>query len=237
MKVDLLLTCLCDAIYGEVGVATVRALEHVGCLVQFKQEQTCCGQPPFNAGDWDAAKPIANRTIEIFKLNTKDGLPVVTPSASCAAMMRHGYGMLEVQSNTNRVYELCEFIVDILKIDKWPGKVKPKTVALHRACHSRMLGMKNQQESLIASIDGVTLVEIDDSEQCCGFGGAFSMTHGKTSEGIGLEKLRKLQMTGADVILSGDMGCVAHLDGLAKRNGINIEFRHIAQLLAEAVQN
>lgn len=231
-----MLTCLCDSAYGEVGVATVKALEYAGCEVSFNPAQTCCGQPPFNAGDWNAARPIAVRTIANFKLMEPDALPVVAPSASCVAMVRHGYGMLDHPVSREKIYELCEFIVDVLKVEEWPGKVKPMNVALHKACHHRMAGLADQQERLLASIEGVRTVRVEDSEQCCGFGGAFSVSHPKTSEGIGLEKIRQLTMSGADVVASSDMGCIAHLDGLAKKNGIEIRFVHLAQILAEAIE-
>lgn len=234
MTVRLMLTCLCDAFYGEVGIATVRVLEHAGCRVEFDQVQTCCGQPPFNAGDWNAARPIAKRTVRLFGLDQEEGDYLVTPSASCAAMLRHGYGMLDVPVAKDRVFELCEFLVDVAGVTTF-GTVNAKRVALHRACHGRMMGMRDQQESLLRGLKGIELVEFGSQEQCCGFGGAFSITHGKTSEGIGLEKLRQLEQAGVDVVVSGDMGCLMHLAGLAKRNSIEVGFTHISQLLAEAI--
>lgn len=236
MRVELMLTCLCDAVYGEVGVATVKVLEEAGCTVGFRTGQTCCGQPAFNAGDWGAARPIAERTAALFEFDDTAAPPVVVPSASCVAMIRHGYAMMGVTPPPAKVYELCEFIVEVLERRKWQGKLKPQRVVVHRACHARAALLAGQQETLVASIEGVELVAVDDADQCCGFGGAFSLTHGKTSEGIGLEKLRKLSMAGADLVVSGDMGCIAHLQGLAKRNGIEMRFAHVAQLLAEAVQ-
>lgn len=234
MKVRLLLTCLCDAFYGEVGVSTVRALEHVGCTVEFDQNQTCCGQPAFNAGDWNAARPVAERTVRLFGLDSDDDSYVVTPSASCAAMLRHGYGLMGVACRTDRVFELAEFLVDVVGVSEWGGKLAKRRVGLHRACHGRMMGLKDQQETLLRSVSGIELVEIGSSEQCCGFGGAFSVTHGKVSEGIGLEKLRQIEQAGIDQVVSGDMGCLMHLAGLAKRNAIDVTLSHYSQVLVEA---
>jgi L-lactate dehydrogenase complex protein LldE len=230
-----MLTCLCDAFYGEVGVATVRVLEHAGCTVEFDSEQTCCGQPAFNAGDWSAARPIAVRTARLFGLNEEDGDFVVTPSASCAAMLRHGYEMLGEPVAQDRAHELAEFLVCVLGRKDWGGQVSPRRVAVHRACHGRMIGLSDQQDQLLRSVKGIEIVEIGSPEQCCGFGGAFSITHGKVSEGIGLEKLRQFEMAGVDTVVSGDMGCLMHLAGLAKRNSVELSFLHFSQLLAEAI--
>ncbi len=234
MTVRLMLTCLCDAFYGDVGIATVKVLEDCGCTVSFDTSQTCCGQPAFNAGDWTSARPVASRTVSLFGLDEEEGDPVVTPSASCAAMLRHGYSMMGVEC-APRVYELCEFVHDQAGRHSWGGSVKPRRVGFHRACHGRMMGFRDQQISLLSSIEGVETVEFGSQDQCCGFGGAFSMTHGKVSEGIGLEKLRQLELAGVEQVVSGDMGCVLHMQGLAARHNMDIRFAHVAQLMAEAI--
>ena len=230
MKVRLMLSCLCDAVYGEVGVATARVLESADCEIYFPVAQTCCGQPPFNAGDWNAARAVAMRTLEVFDGDS----PVVVPSASCAAMVRHGFALLGLTA-PRQCYELCEFIVNVLGRKEWGGSVDPRRVALHRACHGRMIGLRDQQRQLLKSIKGLEVVEVGTPEQCCGFGGSFSVTHGKVSEGIGLEKLRQIEAAGVDQVVSGDMGCAMHLQGLAKRHSMDIKFVHVAQVLAEAL--
>lgn len=234
MTVRLMLTCLCDAYYGDVGIATVKVLEDCGLTVAYDSAQTCCGQPAFNAGDWDAARPVASRTVSLFGLNSPEGDPVVTPSASCAAMLRHGYGMLGVPCSP-RVYELCEYVHDQVGRHVWGGSLKPRRVGFHRACHARMAHLRDQQLALLSSIEGVEIVEFASQEQCCGFGGAFSMSHGKVSEGIGLEKLRQLELAGVEQVVSGDMGCLMHLQGLAARNKLDMQFAHVAELMAEAI--
>jgi L-lactate dehydrogenase complex protein LldE len=234
MTVRLMLTCLCDAFYGDVGIASVRVLEECGCTVRFDSAQTCCGQPAFNAGDWSAARPVLRRTASVVGLDHEEGDPVVVPSASCAAMLRHGAKLLET-SVAPRVYELCEFVVGVAGRKGWGGSVRPRRVGYHRACHGRMIGLGEEQLALLASVVGVELVEFASPEQCCGFGGAFSVTHGKVSEGIGLEKLRQLELAGVEQVVTGDMGCLMHLQGLARRNGKDLRFAHVSQILAEAL--
>jgi len=231
-----MLTCLCDIYFGEVGIATVRVLEHAGCEVIFDADQTCCGQPPFNSGDWSSARQVAGLTMRAL-LESDD--PVVTPSGSCAAMVREGYPILYEGTAHPQVFELGEFLVHHLKIRTWPiTTTKPPRntkIAYHRACHGRALGLKDEQEKLVASLPWVQLVPFKQGEQCCGFGGAFSATHGAISAGIGMEKLRNIIDSGAEEIVSGDMGCLMHLNGLIKRNKLPLKTRHFAELLAEAL--
>lgn len=234
MRVKLLLTCLCDAFYGEVGIATTRVLEHAGCQVEFPKDQTCCGQPPFNAGDWGVARPAAKRCAQLFG----DDAPIVVPSASCAAMLRDGYPMLGIGAPL--AFELSEFLLQEVGITQWPigggGVTRRRTLAFHRSCHGRMIGLGGAQERLLRMLPGIELAPFEQQEQCCGFGGAFSATHGKISEGIGLEKLRCLLASGASTIVSGDVGCLMHLDGLIRRHGIPLKVMHYAQILAEAIR-
>lgn len=225
-----MLTCLCDAYYGEVGIATTRVLEHAGCKVVFDHRQTCCGQPAFNAGDWASAKKLAERWREVFA----DAECVVTPSASCAAMVREGFALLEC-GRTCPVYELSQFLLEVAKVEAWPSLPAKKSAALHRSCHGRMLRLGDSQERLLGLVGGLSLVPFAQSDQCCGFGGAFSVTHGATSQRIGGEKLHQMVKAGCTEVLSGDMGCVMHLAGLAQRQQVPVTFRHYAQVLAEAL--
>ncbi len=232
MRVSLMLTCLCDAFYGEVGIATTRVLEHAGCQVEFPESQTCCGQPPFNAGDWPSAKSVAGRCLAAFA----GQCPVVTPSASCAAMLRDGYPMLGL--NPPKVFELSELLLDELRIDRWPlngsSQASKGAAAFHRACHGRALGLGDRQERLL-KLAGWELVALAQEEQCCGFGGAFSATHGALSSGIGVEKLRHVVESGAELLASGDMGCLMHLQGLIERHNFSLRTAHYCELLAEAI--
>lgn len=253
MTVQFLLTCLCDAFYGEVGIAAVRVLEHCGVAVAFPEEQTCCGQPPFNAGDREAALGLARRTLEVFDPQ----LPIVTPSSSCAAMLRHGYPMLGLQGSRThspgeaareggegrapmRAYELSEYLLDVLGVDRWPlrgsSAVSRRRAVYHAACHGRVLGLGDKPLRLLGLVPGLELVEPVDAEQCCGFGGAFSATHPTLSRGIGLEKLDRIRDSGCDLVIGGDMGCLMHLQTLADREGRCVRALHYAQVLAEALE-
>jgi L-lactate dehydrogenase complex protein LldE len=162
-------------------------------------------------------------------------LPIVTPSASCAAMLREGYHMLFPDEQPPEAYELSEFLVKKLGITEWPSLPEPRKVAFHRACHGRGLGLGDTQERLLGLVGNLTLAPVAQMEQCCGFGGAFSATHAKVSSEIGQEKLRHLRATGATEIVSGDMGCLMHLNGLIKRDGLPVHVRHFSELMAEAL--
>lgn len=236
MTVRLMLTCLCDAFYGEVGIATVQVLQSVGCRVEFPDDQTCCGQPPFNAGDWAASRRIAEHCRKVFDLENPDSI-VVTPSSSCAAMVREGYRMLfPERAIAARVFELGEFLVNRCGLDHWPGTgwKTPTTAAYHRACHGRGIHMHDEHERLLGSIANLTWLPIPQPEQCCGFGGAFSATHPKISTDIGKDKLFQVEATGAELLVSGDMGCLMHLKGLLAHAGRDLRVLHFAQVLAEA---
>lgn len=245
MHVSLMLTCLCDALYGEVGIACVKVLEHAGCTVDFDDRQTCCGQPPFNAGDWAAARQIASHALEVFPPSIQY---LVTPSTSCAAMFREGYPMLFPDRGMPYCYELAEFLVEVLGIEKWPlsGNVitRKRRIVFHRACHHRALSHTSRsascsesshQERLLAMVPGVEIVSFAHSDQCCGFGGAFSATHGSISSGIGLEKLKNIVDSGVEEIVSSDMGCLMHLNGLIERHELKLRTRHYSELMAEAL--
>ena len=236
MTVRLMLTCLCDAFYGEVGIATVRVLEHAGCKVEFPDSQTCCGQPPFNSGDWEAARKIAAHWKEAFR---GQDTPIVTPSSSCAAMIRDGYHLLFPGEVLPPVFELSEFLVKELKVDAWPRSYSPGTlsirrIAYHRACHGRGIGLTDEQERLLGLVPGIELHLLDQSEQCCGFGGAFSVGLPTVSTGIGMEKLKHVAETGARTLVSGDMGCLMHLRGLVEKQKLGLETKHFAEILADA---
>jgi len=231
MKVQLMLTCLCDAFYGEVGIAAVKVLRAAGCEVVFPEGQTCCGQPPFNSGDWEAARAIGEHAIRQFD----PSVPIVTPSGSCAAMVRDGYPMLWPDRSPLQCFEVGEFLVKLLGTTSVcnGGESPVEKVAFHRACHGRALGLTDEQELLVKNCPGVEIVEFDQAEQCCGFGGAFASTHGKLSSSIGKEKLANVIASGAEILLSGDMGCLMHLQGLIDRERLPLSTRHYLVYLAE----
>ncbi len=236
--VKLMLTCLCDAFYGEVGIATVKVLEHLGVEVEFDIHQTCCGQPPFNAGDWNASRKVADYARNVL---FADDRAVVTPSGSCAAMVREGYPLLYATEIHLPAFELAEYLWHVLGVQSWPPSGQPtkslsgRKIALHRACHGRGIGILEVQADLVASIPGIEIVEFNQPEQCCGFGGAFCATLGKVSAGIGIEKLKNIEDAGATEIVSGDMGCLMQLSGLIEKEGLSLKTTHIAELFAEVI--
>jgi L-lactate dehydrogenase complex protein LldE len=238
-RVQLMATCLCDAFHDDVAAATVEILEHLGCEVSFPEAQTCCGQPAFNGGDWPASRKVVRHTVRAFSAAD----PVVVPSGSCAAMMFHG-AVLEfeheadlgaVESLGRRTWELGDFIVNGLGVRKWPGRFDA-AVALHRSCHTRGTASSDAVALLVGSIGGVRLVEFGEGEQCCGFGGTFSVGFPHISAAMGDLKLEHVRAAGPDVLVSGDMGCLMHLCGLAAREKAPLRAMHFAQLLRDAMR-
>ncbi|MFH0795297.1 MAG: (Fe-S)-binding protein [bacterium] len=243
-EVHLMLTCLCDAFYPEVGLSAVECLEAAGYRVAFEENQTCCGQPAFNSGDRRSALRGARQTIRTFRR----ARVVVTPSGSCAAMVRWGFPQLfegeadleEARDLARRTWELTEFLTQVAGCPPWPGRYA-KRIALHRSCHLRELTVGDAPERLLKAVEGVELVPLRAPEQCCGFGGTFSVGFPWTSREIGAAKLASLRDSGAQEVVSNDMGCLVHLKGLHKREvregkvAQALSFRHIAEVLREAL--
>ena len=239
-KVQLMATCLCDAIYADVAKATVEVLEHAGCTIDFPEGQTCCGQPAFNGGDWSAARKVVRHAVRTF--TGED--PVILPSGSCAAMMFHGASLAfehesdlaEVKALGQRTWELMDFLVNGLGVTAWPGRF-PAKIALHRACHTRGTGSIDAALTLLRTIQGVEVVEFGEVEQCCGFGGTFSVSFPNVSTAMGDLKLEHIRAAKPDLLASVDMSCMMHLSGRAAHEGHPIKTMHVAQVLRDALQN
>jgi L-lactate dehydrogenase complex protein LldE len=239
-RVQLMATCMCDAFFADAARATVEVLEYLGCTVEFPEGQTCCGQPAFNGGDWDASRKVVRHTVRTFA----GELPVIVPSGSCAAMIFHG-ALLEfekepdlpaVQQLAHRTWELGDFIVNALGVKTWPGRYDG-AIAFHRSCHSRGTGSSAAATGLMGSIAGVKLVPFGEGEQCCGFGGTFSVSFPNVSASMGELKLEHVRAARPDVLVSGDMSCLMHLSGLAEKEGQPIRTMHFAQILRDALKN
>jgi len=237
-RVQLMGTCLCDAFFDDVAAATVEVLEYLGCEVIFPPGQTCCGQPAFNAGDWPASRRVVRHCVDTFA----GDCPVVAPSGSCAAMLFHG-AQLEfegepdrpaVEALGRRTRELGDFIVNGLGTRAWPGRYEAR-VAFHHSCHTRGTASGAAARSLLGSIEGLTLVEFGEGEQCCGFGGTFSVGFPHISSAMGGLKLSHVRAAAPDELVSGDMSCLMHLGGLAEKGGAPIRTRHLAQVLRDAL--
>jgi L-lactate dehydrogenase complex protein LldE len=239
-RVQLMATCLCDAFYADTARATVEVLEHLGCIVEFPADQTCCGQPAFNGGDWAASRKVVRHALRTFA----GELPVVVPSASCAAMLFHGAllafeqepDLPAVRQLGRRTWELADFIVNALGVRTWPGRYDAR-LAFHRSCHARGTETGAAAVALLSSIAGATVVPVGEAEQCCGFGGTFSVAFPNISTSMGALKLDHVRAAQPDLLVAVDMSCMMHLGGLAEKEGRPIKTQHLAQVLRDALMN
>lgn len=235
--VGLFVTCLVDLFRPAVGFAAVNLLERADCDVVVPPNQTCCGQPAYNSGDRSTAKAIATMVIDAFS-----GCDyVVVPSGSCAAMLRHHFPALLVDEHelgqratalAQRTYELVTFLTEIRGVSDVDVDY-PCRATYHDACSGlRELGIRAQPRALLDSVRGLELVELEDTNACCGFGGTFCVKYPEISNQILADKVAAIALTGADVVLSGDLGCLINIAGRFSRAGINISVRHVAEILA-----
>jgi L-lactate dehydrogenase complex protein LldE len=241
--VGLFIPCYVDQLYPQVGLATARVLERHGVRVEFPEAQTCCGQPMANSGCADEARPLAERFLRVFG----EYEHVVAPSGSCVSMVRNHYhpflagraGFDHLRSST---YELCEFLCDVLHVDRVEGRC-PHRVGLHRSCHGLRelrLGAGSERNvkpfdkvaRLLSSLQGITLLEPSRPDECCGFGGTFAVGEEAVSCMMGRDRIADHQRQGAEVIAGIDMSCLMHLEGLIRREGRPLRVMHVAQLLA-----
>ncbi len=237
IKVSLFITCLVDALFPQVGVSMVKVLKSLGVEVDFPEKQTCCGQPAFNTGFRQDAKLLAKRFLSIFE---RDGF-IVSPSGSCTSMVRVFYKELFhddqktlniVELISTRTYEFSEFLVNVLKVDDVGATYKGR-VTYHDSCHAlRELRIQDEPRKLIKSVKGIDFIEMKSPETCCGFGGTFSIKFPDVSVSILDEKIESIIESGADTVLSADMGCLMHIGGALDRRNIPVKTMHIAELLS-----
>ena len=235
--VQLFVTCIIDSLYPHVGQAVVRLLERTGREVSFPTGQTCCGQPAFNAGMRVEARRIAEYTIKIFE--NAPG-PIVLPSGSCTAMIRHGYQELfkddpdwfrRATSLAERTYELSELLVDVLGVRNLGARF-PGRLAYHASCHLlRDLGVNRQPLDLLLEVEEAELVELPNYEECCGFGGLFSVEHPEVSSAMLERKINNIDASGAEYVVSCDAGCISNINGGLHRRGKPLRAIHIAEML------
>lgn len=240
-KVSLFVTCMVDALFPQTGIASVKLLRHVGVEVGFPRSQTCCGQPGFNAGYWDEARRVATQFLEAFK----DAEVIVAPSGSCVAMVRHEYPRLfasdpqrlqEAERLAGITWELTEFLVDGLGITQLDGRLPSKQIfAFHDSCHGlRLLGLGDAARTLVSSLENAEITEMNGHDNCCGFGGLFSVKMAGVSGAMLAKKMAEIQACPAQV-LAGDVSCMMHMNGGLTKIGETTQVRHIADILAEAV--
>ncbi len=229
-RVALFIACFNDLLFPNVGKAVVRLLNQLDVEVDFPEAQTCCGQMHFNTGYRDEARSLAFRFADAFAGYDA----IVTPSPSCAAMVRREHAQLDPQLGdvAGRVVELTEFLVDGLGVED-VGATFPHRVTLHTTCHGiRMLGIGDRPQRLLDHVDGLTRVPLPHADECCGFGGTFSIKNADTSLAMGSDKLRHIAETGADVLTAADTSCLMHLGGMLSRAGSPIRVMHLAEILA-----
>jgi L-lactate dehydrogenase complex protein LldE len=230
-------TCLMDMSYPEAGLAGIRLIQQEGVRVIFPQSQSCCGQPAYNSGFPDEAKAVAKKQLEIFSRK----YPVVVPSGSCAGMMKFHYPTLfakdpaleKVMAFSERVFELTEFLVHVLAI-QLADRGEPETVTWHSSCHAaREMEIIDDSKSLIHQLKNVKLVELAKEEECCGFGGTFSVKHPAISAHMVKDKIDDIQKTGASKVITGDCGCLMNITGAMAHYNIPITGQHIAEYIWE----
>lgn len=235
-RVGLFVTCLVDLMRPSIGFAAVKLLEDAGCQV-FVPEQTCCGQPAYNSGDRAHAKAIARQTIAAFE----DCDFVVAPSGSCAGTLVKHYPelfadepdvSLKAAAFAAKCRELISFLVDDLGVTKVSARYDG-VATYHDSCSGlRELGVQSQPRQLLASVEGLRLVDLVDNDVCCGFGGTFAVKYGELSDAIVGKKSANIAATGADTLLAGDLGCLMNMAGKMQREGRKVRVRHVAEVLA-----
>jgi L-lactate dehydrogenase complex protein LldE len=255
MRVALFATCLADALFPRAAQATVVLLERLGHEVVFPPGQTCCGQMHVNTGYQREALPLVRHHVEVFEAalrpTAQGGLgaeAVVAPSGSCVGSVRHQHAMVaaamaeqrraevelagRAQAVAGRTYELSEFLVDVLGVTQ-VGARFPHRVTYHPTCHSlRMLRVDDKPLRLLRSVAGIDLVELPAAEQCCGFGGTFSLKNSAVSAAMLADKMRHVQATGAEVLTAGDSSCLMHIGGGLSRLRVGVRTLHLAEILA-----
>jgi L-lactate dehydrogenase complex protein LldE len=239
VRVALFITCLADTLFPQTGRATVAVLERLGVEVDFPPEQTCCGQMHANTGYGHEALALVRRFVRVFG----DAETVVTPSGSCAAMVRDGYERLaraagdealagEVRALAPRVLELSELLVGRLGVED-VGAAFPHRVTYHPTCHSlRLLEVGDGPLRLLRAVRGLDLVALPEADQCCGFGGTFAVKNADTSTAMLTDKLRRILDTGAEVCTAADASCLMHIGGGLQRNRAGVRVMHLAEILA-----
>jgi len=236
-RVSLFITCLVDQLFPRVGQAMVEVLERVGCQVTFPEAQTCCGQPAYNSGYRREAREVARHFLRVFA----DADYIVAPSGSCTSMVKnHFYDLFEDEPEylelarrlSERTWEFSQFLLEVMKVEDVGARLE-KVVTYHDSCHAlRELGIKDGPRRLLAHVRGLTLKEMDIAEECCGFGGTFSVKFPALSASMARTKIESILRTGAQAVVSIDSSCLMQLKGALSRAGLRVETLHLAEVLA-----
>jgi L-lactate dehydrogenase complex protein LldE len=236
MNVQIFIPCFIDQLYPETAFNMVKVLRKAGCRVLYNSNQTCCGQPAFNAGFWEESKEVCSKFLKDFKHADY----IVSPSASCVGFVRNYYGKLFNNSSVHnsvirtgeKLYEFSEFMVKVLKVDNVGANLQGKAT-YHDSCAGlRECKIKEEPRKLLNNVKGLEIVEMDDVETCCGFGGSFAVKFEAISIAMADQKVTNALATGAKYLISTDHSCLMHLDGYIKNKGYNLQTLHIADVLA-----
>jgi len=242
MKIGLFVPCYIDLVYPKVGIATLELLEKFGLNVDYPFTQTCCGQPMSNSGDQANAEAAERLFVENFKHYDC----IIGPAGSCVKQVRCHFDTMDQTDDVMHVrehtYELVEFLYDILKVESFPWAAFPHSVAIHNSCSSvRGLGLARPSEimrppfnktlALLSKVKGLVLVPLDRPDECCGFGGTFCVTDEAVSARMGFDKIQDHLRHGAEYVVSPDMSCLMHQQGIARRAEIGLKYLHVAQVL------
>lgn len=236
MDIQLFIPCFMDQLYPETAFNTVKVLEKAGCKVHYNQNQTCCGQPAFNAGFHAEAQSVCSKFLKDFEGDMK----IVTPSASCAGFIRNYYDQLfeksaklkELKATTEKVFELTDFLVNQLGITDLGASFEGKAT-YHDSCAAlREYKLRNEARTLLSKVKGLELIEMSDTGTCCGFGGTFAVKFESISLAMGDQKSRNAAETQADYLLSTDISCLMHIEGVMNNKGQSMKCLHIADVLA-----
>ncbi|PZR23269.1 MAG: Fe-S oxidoreductase [Citrobacter freundii] len=236
MNVQIFIPCFVDQLFPDTAFNMVKVLEKAGCTVSYNNEQTCCGQPAFNAGFWDEAKSVCSKFLKDFQGTDY----IVAPSASCVGFVRNYYAKLfgnsslhhEVADIGKRLYEFSEFLVQVLKIEDL-GAVLNGKATYHDSCAGlRECRIKTEPRTLLSNVRGLELSEMNDVETCCGFGGTFAVKFEPISIGMAEQKVENALATNAQYLISTDLSCLMHLQGYIKTKGYPLQTLHLADVLA-----
>lgn len=234
--VDIFIPCFVDQIYPQTAFNMIKVLEKAGCTVNYNPEQTCCGQPAFNAGYWELCKDVAEKFIADFPNDRY----IVTPSASCAGMVKNYYPEIfgnTVQLNKSKniqknIIELSDFLVNVLKVTDIGAKLDG-VATYHDSCSAlREMNIKTEPRLLLSKVKGLEIREMNDTETCCGFGGTFSVKYESIAVGMAEQKIINATATEARILISTDLSCLMHLDGYLKKENKNLKVMHLADVLA-----
>jgi L-lactate dehydrogenase complex protein LldE len=241
MTVQLFVPCFIDQLYPQTAFNTIKILEKAGCKVVYNDQQTCCGQPAFNAGFWEEAKTVGTKFLNDFSEDTY----IVSPSASCTGMVKNYYNDLftntvvhnkcrNIQSN---IYELSDFLINVLKKDYYGAELEGNAV-YHDSCSGlRECKIKDEPRTLLEKVHGLNLLEMKDTDMCCGFGGTFAVKFEGISTAMAQQKVDNALETGAEYIISTDASCLLHLQGYIDKHNLPIKTMHISDVLTSGWGN